>query len=142
MLFLDEIIFMHKIDHIGIAVKNLSVSIPLFEMLLNTTCYKVEDVESEKVRTAFFKTGESKIELVEALDPEGVINRFIDKRGEGMHHIAFQVENLETEIARLEKEGFRFINDQPKPGADNKMVVFLHPKETNGVLIELVMDSL
>src|SRR5690606_9219193 len=96
---------------------------------------------SEKVQTAFFKTGESKIELVEALDPEGVINRFIDKRGEGMHHIAFEVENLEEEIARLKKEGFRFINDEPKPGADNKMVVFLHPKETNGVLIELVMDS-
>lgn len=133
---------MHKIDHIGIAVKKLSVSIPLFEKLLNTTCYKVEEVKSEKVQTAFFKTGESKIELVEALDPEGVINRFIDKRGEGMHHIAFKVENLEAEIARLKKEGFRFINDQPKPGADNKMVVFLHPKETNGVLIELVEDSL
>ena len=132
---------MQKIDHIGIAVKKLSVSIPLFEKLLNTTCYKVEEVKSEKVQTAFFKAGESKIELVEALDPEGVINRFIDKRGEGMHHIAFKVENLEAEIARLKKEGFRFINDQPKPGADNKLVVFLHPKETNGVLIELVAES-
>ena len=131
---------MQNIDHIGIAVKKLSISIPLFEKLLNTQCYKVEEVESEKVRTAFFKTGESKIELVEALDPEGVINRFIDKRGEGMHHIAFQVADIEAEIARLQKEGFRFISDQPKPGADNKMVVFLHPKETNGVLIELVAD--
>ena len=132
---------MQNIDHIGIAVKELSVSIPLFEKLLNTHCYKIEEVESEKVKTAFFKTGESKIELVEALDPEGVINRFINKRGEGMHHIAFQVENIEAEIARLKEEGFRFISDQPKPGADNKMVVFLHPKETNGVLIELVSDG-
>ena len=131
---------MQNIDHIGIAVKKLSISIPLFEKLLNTQCYKVEEVESEKVRTAFFKTGESKIELVEALDPAGVINRFIDKRGEGMHHIAFQVADIEAEIARLQKEGFRFISDQPKSGADNKMVVFLHPKETNGVLIELVAD--
>ncbi len=132
---------MKKIDHIGIAVNKLSVSIPLFEKLLNTNCYKIEEVESEKVRTAFFKTGESKIELVEALDPEGVINRFINKRGEGMHHIAFQVENIETEITRLKSEGFRFVSDQPKRGADNKMVVFLHPKETNGVLIELVADQ-
>jgi methylmalonyl-CoA/ethylmalonyl-CoA epimerase len=131
---------MQEIEHIGIAVKKLSVSIPLFEKLLNTTCYKVEEVKSEKVNTAFFKTGDSKIELVEALDPEGIINRFIDKKGEGMHHIAFQVEDLEAEISRLQKEGFRFINDHPKPGADNKMVVFLHPKETNGVLIELVAD--
>ena len=132
---------MQKIDHIGIAVKELSVSIPLFEKLLNTTCYKVEEVESEKVNTAFFKTGDSKIELVEALDPEGVINRFIDKRGEGMHHIAFQVEDIHAEISRLKAEGFSFINETPKAGADNKWVVFLHPKETNGVLIELVSDS-
>lgn len=131
---------MQKIEHIGIAVKKLSVSIPLFEKLLHTNCYKIEEVESEKVNTAFFKTGDSKIELVEALDPEGVINRFIEKRGEGMHHIAFQVEDIEVEIARLKKEGFSFINDNPKPGADNKWVVFLHPKETNGVLIELVSE--
>ena len=133
---------MQKIEHIGIAVKKLSVSIPLFEKLLNTTCYKVEEVESEKVNTAFFNTGDSKIELVEALDPEGVINRFIEKRGEGMHHIAFQVEDINAEIARLKKEGFSFINEKPKQGADNKWVVFLHPKESNGVLIELVSDSL
>ena len=133
---------MQKIEHIGIAVKKLSVSIPLFEKLLNTICYKIEEVESEKVNTAFFKTSDSKIELVEALDPEGVINRFIAKRGEGMHHIAFEVEDLNAEIARLKKEGFSFINEIPKAGADNKWVVFLHPKETNGVLIELVADSL
>ena len=133
---------MQKIEHIGIAVKNLSVSIPLFEKLLNTQCYNIEEVKSEKVNTAFFKTGESKIELVEALDPEGVINRFIEKRGEGMHHIAFQVEDIYAEIARLKEEGFSFINELPKAGADNKWVVFLRPKETNGVLIELVADGL
>ena len=133
---------MQKIEHVGIAVKKLSVSIPLFEKLLNTNCYKIEEVESEKVNTAFFKTGDSKIELVEALDPDGVINRFIEKRGEGMHHIAFEVEDIKAEIARLKKEGFSFINDTPKAGADNKWVVFLHPKESNGVLIELVSDSL
>lgn len=131
---------MQKIEHIGIAVKKLSVSIPLFEKILNTECYKTETVESELVKTAFFETGESKIELLEALDPEGVINRFIEKRGEGMHHIAFKVDNIEEEMKRLRSEGFTFINDQPKPGADNKMVCFLHPKNTNGVLIELVSD--
>ena len=131
---------MQKIEHIGIAVKKLSVSIPLFEKLLHTNCYKIEEVESEKVNTAFFKTGDSKIELVESLDTSGVINRFIEKRGEGMHHIAFQVEDIEAEIARLKSEGFSFINETPKAGADNKWVVFLHPKETNGVLIELVSE--
>lgn len=133
---------MKNIDHIGIAVKELSSSIPLFEKLLNTPCYKIEEVESEKVRTAFFKTGENKIELVQAMDPEGIINGFIEKRGEGMHHIAFQVKDIHSEIERLKKEGFRFINENPKAGADNKWVVFLHPKETNGVLIELVSDIL
>lgn len=130
---------MKKIEHIGIAVKNLSVSIPLFERILNTSCYKTEAVESEKVNTAFFQTGENKIELLETYAPDSVINKFIEKRGEGMHHIAFEVENIEEEIMRLKKEGFSFINDKPKKGADNKMVCFLHPKETNGVLIELVM---
>ena len=132
---------MKKIEHIGIAVKKLSVSIPLFERLLNTPCYKTEAVESEQVNTAFFAKGESKIELVEAYAPGSVINKFIEKKGEGLHHIAFEVEDIEAEIARLKKEGFNFINDKPKAGADNKMVCFLHPKETNGVLIELVMET-
>lgn len=131
---------MKKIEHIGIAVKKLSVSIPLFERILNTSCYKTEAVESEQVNTAFFQTGDSKIELVEAYAPGSVINKFIEKKGEGMHHIAFEVEDIEAEIIRLKKEGFTFINDVPKKGADDKMVCFLHPKETNGVLIELVMS--
>lgn len=131
---------MKKIDHIGVAVKELSVSIPLFEKLLNTPCYKTEAVDSEQTNTAFFKSGDSKIELLEALLPESVINKFIEKKGEGMHHIAFEVDDIEKEMKRLENEGFRLINKEPKPGADNKLVCFLHPKETNGVLIELVME--
>ncbi len=131
---------MKKIEHIGIAVKKLSVSIPLFEKLLNTPCYKTEVVESEQVNTAFFEKGENKIELVEAYAPGSVINKFIEKKGEGLHHIAFEVENIEAEIKRLVMEGFTLINEKPKAGADNKMVCFLHPKDTNGVLIELVME--
>ena len=131
---------MLKIEHIGIAVKHLSASIPLFEKLLNTPCYKTEAVESEQVNTAFFKKGESKIELVEAYAPGSVINSFIEKKGEGMHHIAFEVDDIRTEVKRLVNEGFTFVNEKPKPGADNKVVCFLHPKDTNGVLIELVMD--
>ena len=129
---------MKKIEHIGIAVRKLSVSIPLFERLLNKPCYKTEVVESEQVNTAFFETGTSKIELIEAYAPGGVINKFIEKKGEGVHHIAFEVDDLEMEIRRLENEGFTLINEKPKAGADNKMVCFLHPKDTNGVLIELV----
>lgn len=132
---------MLKIEHIGIAVEHLSVSIPLFEKLLNTPCYKTEVVESEQVNTAFFKKGENKIELVEAYAPGGVISKFIEKRGESIHHIAFEVENIEAEVNRLIDEGFTFINEKPKQGADNKMVCFLHPKSTNGVLIELVMEK-
>jgi methylmalonyl-CoA/ethylmalonyl-CoA epimerase len=132
---------MKKIEHIGIAVKKLSVSIPLFEKLLNTPCYKTEAVETEQVNTAFFEKGETKIELVEAYAPGSVINKFIEKKGEGLHHIAFEVDNLEEEVNRLVKEGFIFINEKPKEGADNKMVCFLHPKETNGVLIELIMEK-
>ncbi len=131
---------MKKIEHIGIAVKKLSVSIPLFEKLLNTPCYKTEAVETEQVNTAFFEKGETKIELVEAYAPGSVINKFIEKKGEGLHHIAFEVDNIEEEVRRLIKEGFVFINEKPKEGADNKMVCFLHPKDTNGVLIELVME--
>ncbi|HMU45294.1 MAG TPA: methylmalonyl-CoA epimerase [Chitinophagaceae bacterium] len=131
---------MKKIEHIGIAVKNLELAVPLFEKLLNTSCYKTELVASEKVNTAFFKTGESKIELLESTDPDGVITRYIDKKGEGMHHIAFEVENIDNEITRLKKQGFMFINETPKKGADNKWVCFLHPKSTNGVLIELCQE--
>jgi methylmalonyl-CoA/ethylmalonyl-CoA epimerase len=131
---------MEKIEHIGIAVKNLSHSIPLFEKLLNTVCYKTEAVESEKVNTAFFQIGPNKIELLESSDPDGVIARFIEKKGEGLHHIAFEVTDIEAEMKRLKSEGFVLLNETPKPGADNKLVCFLHPKNTNGVLIELCME--
>ena len=132
---------MKKIEHIGIAVKKLSVSIPLFEKLLNTPCYKTEVVESEQVNTAFFKKEESKIELIEAYAPGSVINKFIEKKGEGLHHIAFEVDDIDEEVKRLVNEGFTIVNEKPKEGADNKMVCFLHPKDTNGVLIELVMEK-
>ncbi|HEX7904956.1 MAG TPA: methylmalonyl-CoA epimerase [Chitinophagaceae bacterium] len=133
---------MQKVEHIGIAVKNLDVSIPLFEKLLNSLCYKTEAVESEKVNTAFFKTGETKIELLESADPGGVIARFIEKKGEGLHHIAFEVADIIIEMERLKKEGFVLLNETPKHGADNKLVCFLHPKETNGVLIELCQERI
>jgi methylmalonyl-CoA/ethylmalonyl-CoA epimerase len=128
---------MQKAEHIGIAVKDFAVSIPLFEKLLNTACYKTELVASEKVNTAFFKTGETKIELLQSTDPDGVIAKYIEKKGEGIHHIAFEVKDIEAEMGRLTKEGFVLLNDKPKRGADNKWVCFLHPKTTNGVLIEL-----
>lgn len=128
---------MQKIEHIGIAVKELAISIPLFEKLLNSQCYKTEMVETEKVNTAFFQTGETKIELLESTDPDGVIARYIDRKGEGVHHIAFDVEDINAEMARLKHEGFVLLNEEPKRGADNKLVCFLHPKGTNGVLIEL-----
>lgn len=131
---------MNKIEHIAIAVKSLDESIPLYEKLLGTPCYKKEEVESEQVNTAFFKTGESKIELLESRSKDGVINRFIEKKGEGMHHIAFAVDDIQKEILRLKAAGFEFINDEPKRGADNKLICFLHPKTTNGVLIELCQD--
>lgn len=131
---------MNKVEHIGIAVKKLSASIPLFEKLLNTPCYKTEAVESEQVNTAFFEKGDIKIELVEAYAPGSVINKFIEKKGEGIHHIAFEVNDIEAEVKRLVNEGFNLINEKPKEGADNKLVCFLHPKDTNGVLIELVME--
>lgn len=131
---------MHKIDHIAIAVKSLSASIPLFEKMLGHTCYKVEEVASENVKTAFFQTGESKVELLEGMDPEGVIARFIEKKGEGLHHVAFGVPDILIKIAELKKEGFEFISETPKRGADNKLIVFLHPKCTNGVLVELCQE--
>ena len=128
---------MQHVDHIGIAVKNLSVSVPLFEKLLNTNCYKTETVGSEQVNTAFFQTGQSKIELLESVTEDGVINKFIEKKGEGIHHIAFEVSDIEAEMKRLIAEGFTLLNEKPKLGADNKWVCFLHPKGTNGVLVEL-----
>ena len=131
---------MLKVEHIGIAVKNLAESVSLFERLLNTTCYKTEAVESEKVTTAFLKAGETKIELLESTDSDGVIARFIEKKGEGTHHIAFEVDDIEVEMERLKNEGFVLLNETPKAGADDKMVCFLHPKHTNGVLIELCME--
>jgi len=132
---------MQKIEHIGIAVKNLGVSISLFEKLLNSPCYKIEKVESEKVTTGFFQKGETKIELLESNDSEGVIAKYIDKKGEGIHHIAFAVEDIESEMKRLKEAGFVLLNEKPAPGADNKLVCFLHPKNTNGVLIELCMEK-
>ncbi len=131
---------MLKVEHFGIAVKKLVDSIPLFEKLLNTSCYKTEEVESEMVNTAFFKQGDTKIELLESISAEGVIARFIEKKGEGLHHIAFEVADIEKEMERLKKEGFVLLNDKPKEGTDNKLVCFLHPKNTNGVLIELCME--
>ncbi len=131
---------MEKIEHIGIAVSKLADSIPLFEKLLNTSCYKTELVESERVNTAFFKSGDTKIELLESTEPDGVIARFIDKKGPGIHHIAFEVADIAAEMKRLKEAGFKLLNEQPKQGADNKLVCFLHPKDTNSVLIELCMS--
>lgn len=131
---------MDKIEHIGIAVKNLKDSSSIYERLLGVASYKKEKVESEQVLTEFFKVGESKIELLEASSPDSPINKFIEKRGEGIHHIAFAVEDIEKEMARLKDEGFILLNDIPKKGADNKLVCFVHPKSANGVLIELCQD--
>ncbi|HYK43536.1 MAG TPA: methylmalonyl-CoA epimerase [Parafilimonas sp.] len=127
---------MKHIDHIGIAVKSLAAALPVFEKLLNTKCYKTEVVDAENVTTAFLKTGETKIELLENDSETGPIAKFIDKRGEGIHHIAFEVDDMNAEIQRLESEGFIVIN-KPRRGADNKLICFLHPKNTHGVLIEL-----
>jgi methylmalonyl-CoA/ethylmalonyl-CoA epimerase len=131
---------MLKIEHIGIAVKNLEAANILFAALLDTAHYKTEHVETEKVSTSFFKTGEAKIELLEATGQESPIAKFIDKKGEGIHHIAFEVENIVTEMKRLKDAGFTLLSDEPKIGADNKLVCFLHPKSTNGVLIELCQE--
>ncbi|MCP9751690.1 methylmalonyl-CoA epimerase [Ferruginibacter sp. HRS2-29] len=131
---------MLKVEHIGIAVKDFANAVPLFEKLLNSQCYKTEMVESEQVNTAFFAQGETKIELVQSLTEDGVIARYIEKKGEGIHHIAFEVEDIHAEMARLQQEGFILLNETPKKGADNKLVCFLHPKSTNGVLVELCME--
>ena len=131
---------MLKIEHLGIAVKQLQESIPLFEQLLNTPCYKTEVVASEHVSTAFFQVADSKIELLEATSADSPIAKFIDKKGSGIHHIAFEVENIHAEMKRLSALGFEVLNETPKRGADNKLVCFLHPKTTNGVLIELCQE--
>lgn len=130
-----------KLEHIGIAVKSLGVSDELFAKLLGKESYKQETVEREGVITSFYEAGESKIELLEASNPESPISKFIEKKGEGIHHLAFGVENILEEIKRLKKEGFQFISEEPKEGADNKLVVFLHPKSTNGVLVELCQEK-
>ena len=132
---------MLKVEHIGIAVRSLEQSIPLFEKLLDAPCYKTEVVESEKVTTAFFQKGETKIELLESATEEGVIARFIQKKGEGIHHLAFEVADIKKEMNRLEGEGFTLLNKEPKPGADGKLICFLHPKDTNSVLIELCQEA-
>lgn len=131
---------MLRIEHIGIAVKDLAQSNELFSKLLNKPHYKIEEVASEKVSTSFFQTGESKIELLAATDPESTIAKFIEKKGEGIHHIAFAVSDIEAEVKRLMAEGFQPISTAPKKGADNKLVFFFHPKSTNGVLVELCQE--
>jgi len=132
---------MQKIEHIGIAVKSLAESNLLFEALLGVPSYKEEEVGSEGVKTSFFRNGPNKIELLEATRPDSPIAKFIEKKGEGIHHIAFDVADIEAEMERLTAAGFVLLNEQPKRGADNKLVVFLHPKSTNGVLIELCQDA-
>lgn len=132
---------MLKVEHIGIAVKSLQQSIPLFEKLLQTPCYKTEAVASENVTTAFFQKGETKIELLESSADDGVIARFIQKKGEGIHHLAFEVADIRIEMKRLEEEGFTLLNKEPKQGADGKLVCFLHPKDTNSVLVELCQEA-
>ena len=132
---------MLKMEHIGIAVKKLADSIPLFEKLLDSPCYKTEAVESEMVTTAFFRQGDTKIELLESTSPDATVARFIEKKGEGLHHIAFEVDDIEKEMERLKNEGFVLLNEKPKEGADNKLICFLHPKHTNGLLVELCMEK-
>ncbi len=131
---------MNKVEHIGIAVKNIEEANKIYKSLLGYSHFKTEAVESEGVTTSFFTCGESKIELLEATNPDGPIAKFIEKRGEGIHHIAFSVNDIKAEIKRLKEEGFIVLNENPKRGADNKWVVFLHPKSTNGVLVELCQD--
>nr|WP_247672579.1 methylmalonyl-CoA epimerase [Aquimarina sp. MMG016] len=131
----------NKIEHLGIAVKDIDAANDLYEKLLGVAPYKQEEVASESVITSFFKVGESKIELLASTDEAGPIGKFIAKKGEGIHHIAFDVDDIEKELERLEKEGFQLINKVPKSGADNKLVAFIHPKSTNGVLIELCQEK-
>ena len=131
---------MRKIEHIGIAVKNIAESNNLFKQLFGEPHYKTEEVESEGVKTSFFQVGPNKIELLEGTNENSPITKFIERKGEGIHHIAFDVEDINAEIIRLKNEGFTILNETPKKGADNKLVAFLHPKTTNGVLVELCQD--
>ncbi len=131
---------MEQIEHLGIAVRNLEASIPVYERLLNTTCYKREEVESEHVITAFFKAGPNKIELLQPTSDKSAIHSFLEKRGEGIHHIAYAVKDIASEMTRLKQEGFRILNDVPKRGADNKLICFVHPKDASGVLTELCQE--
>lgn len=131
---------MKSIEHIGIAVNDLATAVTMYERLLQTGCYKYETVESEGVTTAFFNTGTTKIELLESVSEAGPIYKFLQQRGEGLHHIAFAVNDINSEIQRLKNEGFQFISEQPKKGADNKLVCFIHPRSAGGVLIELCQD--
>lgn len=131
---------MRKIEHLGIAVKSLENSNAIYEKLLGVKSYKQEEVESEGVKTSFFKSGPNKIELLEATRVDSPIAKFIEKRGEGIHHVAFDVEDIASEIKRLKNEGFIILNEIPKKGADNKLVAFIHPKDTSGVLIELCQE--
>jgi methylmalonyl-CoA/ethylmalonyl-CoA epimerase len=131
---------MNKIEHIGIAVKDLQKASEIYSKLLGVSSYKKEEVESERVITEFFKLGDAKIELLASLDEESAISKFLEKKGEGIHHIAFHVEDIYAEMERLTKEGFILLNDKPKQGADNKLICFLHPKSANGVLVELCQD--
>lgn len=130
----------NKIEHLGIAVKDLEKASLVYEKLLGTASYKNEKVESEQVATAFFKVGESKIELLAALSDDSAIAKFIEKKGEGIHHIAFDVEDIRSEMKRLKEDGFILLNEEPKKGADNKLICFVHPKSVNGVLIELCQE--
>ncbi len=139
-IIFEQRYFMKAIEHIGIAVSDLEQSIALYTRLLDTPCYKTEVVDSEQVTTAFFKKGDQKIELLASNNPQGTIAKFIDKRGEGIHHVAYAVEDINAEIQRLKADGFVFVSEEPKRGADNKWVVFVHPKTAGGVLVELCQE--
>jgi methylmalonyl-CoA/ethylmalonyl-CoA epimerase len=133
---------LRKIEHLGIAVKSIEESLKVYEELLGTNCYKSELVESENVRTAFLQIGESKIELLEATNPDSPIAKFLEKKGQGFHHVAFDVENIDKEIERLKGLNYQLIHQSPKPGADNKLIAFLHPKSTEGLLVELCQEKI
>lgn len=132
---------MRKIEHLGIAVKSIEESSKVYEALLGSACYKIEEVLSEGVKTAFYQIGDSKIELLEATNENSPIHKFIEKKGQGIHHIAFDVADIYAEIERLKAEGFQLINETPKDGADNKVIAFLHPKSTDGILVELCQEK-